>query len=93
MLRSVDEGCPWNEQTATNAALEGHIHVLSWALRNGAPSDAKAVRGAFADGAKALKGAFTVLDEKIQIDAENWRHFVAALERLGREVRNTASAA
>ena len=52
------EGLPWNEQTATNAALEGHLHVLNWALMNGAPSDAKAVTGAFADGAKALKGVF-----------------------------------
>ena len=43
---------PGTEQTATNAALEGHLHVLNWALMNGAPSDAKAVTGAFADGAR-----------------------------------------
>jgi hypothetical protein len=34
-LRS--KGCPWNEQTALDAAREGHLDVFEWALGNGAP--------------------------------------------------------
>ena len=31
-------GCPWDEQTCLDAAREGHLRVLEWALREGAPN-------------------------------------------------------
>ena len=34
-----DQGCPWNEWTCSNAAMNGHLEVLKWARENGCPWD------------------------------------------------------
>ena len=36
-LRS--EGCPWNKDTCTAAAVKGHLDVLKYAHENGRPWD------------------------------------------------------
>jgi hypothetical protein len=30
-------GCPWDYQTCSSAAYEGHLETLKWARENGAP--------------------------------------------------------
>ena len=34
-LRS--EGCPWNENACSGAALDGHLEVLKWLRSEGCP--------------------------------------------------------
>ena len=31
-------GCPWNEDTCSAAAKNGHLELLQWARANGCPS-------------------------------------------------------
>jgi hypothetical protein len=31
-------GCPWNEETCSFAAVGGHHDVLKWAIKNGCPN-------------------------------------------------------
>ena len=32
--------CPWNEDTYSHAAMNGHLDVLKWTRGNGSPSNA-----------------------------------------------------
>ena len=32
-------GCPWDEETCSIAAEEGHLEVLQWLRQNGCPWD------------------------------------------------------
>ncbi len=34
-------GCPWDEETCSQAAREGHLDMLKWARANGAPWNAE----------------------------------------------------
>ena len=35
LQRACENGCPWNEETCTNAAEGGHLETLKWAYMNG----------------------------------------------------------
>ncbi|KAL6063068.1 GTP-binding protein RHO4 [Balamuthia mandrillaris] len=35
---SLAHGCPWNSLVCSNAAANGHLELLQWAMRNGCPS-------------------------------------------------------
>ena len=32
-----ENGCPWDDYTCSNAALNGHLEILKWAHENGCP--------------------------------------------------------
>jgi len=34
-----ENGCPWDKNTCSNAALNGHFEILKWARKNGCPWD------------------------------------------------------
>lgn len=36
------QGCPWDHHTIDEAASEGHLDVVEWAVENGCPSDSGA---------------------------------------------------
>jgi glycerol-3-phosphate dehydrogenase len=39
-------GCPWDEETCSAAAANGHLEVLQWARANGCPWDVRTCHAA-----------------------------------------------
>ena len=39
-----ENGCPWDEETCSEAASGGHLETLKWARENGCPWNIEAVR-------------------------------------------------
>lgn len=38
-LRQLNPPCPWDEMTCAAASMNGHLHILQWAIKNGCPCD------------------------------------------------------